>query len=105
MVVTTKPVLPTKACRRGQYLGTLIATLGSFSLGTVLAWPAPALPQLAVSSSLAPLAPGLTLEEQSWVAALVNFGGLAGGPLAGLAMARYGQKVRLRQPPPATCRR
>ena len=36
-----------KAHKRGQVVGTLVATIGSFSLGTVLAWPAPALPQLA----------------------------------------------------------
>ena len=86
-----------KARRRGQYLGTMVATIGSFSLGTVLAWPAPALPQLAEQHGLAAGHPALSVEQMSWVAALINFGGFAAGPLAGALMARYGKKVRGRQ--------
>ena len=82
-----------KASRRGQYLGTLVVTLGSFSLGTVLAWPAPALPQLALPGGLDRESGGLTTEEQSWVAALINFGGFTAGPLASLLMDPYGKKV------------
>ena len=75
-------------------LGTLVATIGSFSLGTVLAWPAPALPQLAKQHGISQGEAGLTVEEMSWVAALINFGGFAAGPLAGLLMAKCGKKVR-----------
>lgn len=93
-----------KARRRGQYLGTLVATIGSFSLGTVLAWPAPALPQLAEHHGLTADHPALTVEQMSWVAALINFGGFAAGPLAGGLMARYGKKVRRQNIVPICCR-
>ena len=76
-----------------QVLGTLVATIGSFSLGTVLAWPAPALPQLAKQHGISEGEAGLTVEEMSWVAALINFGGFAAGPLAGPLTSRYGIKV------------
>ena len=90
-------------------LGTLVATIGSFSLGTVLAWPAPALPQLAKQHGVSQGEAGLTVEEMSWVAALINFGGFAAGPLAGFLMARCGKKVRRQRrghhPPSIQCNR
>ena len=86
-----------KAAKGGQVLGTLVATIGSFSLGTVLAWPAPALPQLAKQHAINQDEAGLTVEQMSWVAALINFGGFAAGPLAGFLMAKCGKKVRLPQ--------
>ena len=82
-----------KAHKRGQVVGTLVATIGSFSLGTVLAWPAPALPQLAKEHDISQNEAGLSVEEMSWVAALINFGGFAAGPLAGFLMAKFGKKV------------
>ena len=98
-----------KARRGGQVLGTLVATIGSFSLGTVLAWPAPALPQLAKQHGISEGEAGLTVEEMSWVAALINFGGFAAGPLAGFLMARCGKKVRRQRrghhPPSIQCNR
>ena len=98
-----------KARRGGQVLGTLVATIGSFSLGTVLAWPAPALPQLAKQHGVSQGEAGLTVEEMSWVAALINFGGFAAGPLAGFLMARCGKKVRRQRrghhPPSIQCNR
>ena len=82
-----------KARRGGQVLGTLVATIGSFSLGTALAWAALALPQLAKEHGISQGEAGLTVEEMSWVAALINVGGFAVGPLAGPLTARYGIKV------------
>ena len=80
--------------RQNQFLATFIATIGSFGLGTVLSWPAPTLPQLSPKSC-----PGsceglliLTVEEQSWVAALLNFGAFTAGPITGIVIPRYGKK-------------
>ena len=44
-------------------MGTLVATIGSFSLGTVLAWPAPALPQLAKEHGITNVA----VIEKGWL--------------------------------------
>ena len=69
---------------------TLFATLGSFGLGTVLSWSAPALPQLSVQPDVRPslVWPAgsslrLDLEQQSWVASLLNFGAFTAGPITG----------------------
>ena len=82
------------ASRKGQFLATLFATIGSFGLGTVLSWPAPTLPQLSTQSC-----PGsceglfiLTIEQQSWVAALLNFGAFTAGPITGILMPWFGKK-------------
>ena len=79
---------------RGQVLGTVVVTMGSLSLGTVLGWPAPALPELAKEHGLSEGEVGLTGEEQSWVASLMHPGGFAAVLLAGPLMDRFGKKVR-----------
>ena len=77
----------------------MFATLGSFGLGTVLSWSAPALPQLSLQPEVRPslVWPAasllrLDLEQQSWVASLLNFGAFTAGPLSGWLMPRYGKK-------------
>ena len=72
------------------FAATLFATLGSFGLGTVLSWSAPALPQLALQPHVRPslVWPAgsqlrLDLEQQSWVASLLNFGAFTAGPISG----------------------
>ena len=62
-----------KAHKRGQVVGTLVATIGSFSLGTVLAWPAPALPQLAKEHGISQNEAGLSVEEMSWVGVALRY--------------------------------
>ena len=57
----------------------------------MLSWSAPTLPQLSGPTELVPetnLTTGdlpmvLTLDQQSWVASLLNFGAFTAGPLAG----------------------
>ena len=73
-----------------HFPATLFATLGSFGLGTVLSWSAPALPQLSVQPDVRPslVWPAgsslrLDLEQQSWVASLLNFGAFTAGPISG----------------------
>ena len=80
--------------RRGQFLATFFATIGSFGLGTVLSWPAPTLPQLSANTCTDECGGQLVLstEQQSWVAALLNFGAFTAGPIAGILMPRYGKK-------------
>jgi len=80
--------------RRGQFLATFCATIGSFGLGTVLSWPAPTLPQLSAQTCSGDCEGLLILsvEQQSWVAALLNFGAFTAGPVAGILMPRYGKK-------------
>lgn len=80
--------------RQGQFLATFFATIGSFGLGTVLSWPAPTLPQLSGQTCSGECGDHLVLstEEQSWVAALLNFGAFTAGPIAGILMPRYGKK-------------
>ena len=77
--------------RHGQYLATFCATIGSFGLGTVLSWPAPTLPQLSGEHSWKEKI-FLDTEQQSWVAALINFGAFTAGPLAGYLMPVWGKK-------------
>ena len=79
-----------------QYLATFYATMGSFSLGTVLSWPAPTLPQLS-NSCFEACEDELMLstEQQSWVAALINIGAIIAGPIAGFLMSRYGKKCTM----------
>ena len=77
--------------RKGQFLATFVATIGSFGLGCVLSWPAPTLPQLSPSAS-SDHALVLSVEQQSWVAALLNFGAFTAGPVSGVLMPRYGKK-------------
>jgi len=80
--------------KQNQFLATFVATIGSFGLGTVLSWPAPTLPQLS------PQLCGddceglliLSVEQQSWVAALLNFGAFTAGPMTGILLPRYGKK-------------
>ena len=83
-----------KSCKRTQFLATFIATIGSLGLGTVLSWPAPTLPQLSASSCSAECDHHLVLsiEQQSWVTALINFGAFTTGPLTSVLMPRYGKK-------------
>ena len=86
-----------KTCwaRRGQLLATLICNIGSVSLGTGLAWTAPALPQLAMQDGISLGEPGITLEEQEQVAAILNLGGcFASFGLAAKLIKDYGEKVR-----------
>ena len=81
-----------RVVRRGQYVATLVTTLGSFCLGTVLGWPAPVLPQLE-EEGLGEA--GLTLQEATWAAALPSLGGSLVGPLAGLLTTLVGRKVTM----------
>ena len=83
-----------KSSKSHQCLATFIATIGSFGLGTVLSWPAPTLPQLSAQSCSGSCAGLLILsiEQQSWVAALLNFGAFTAGPVSGFLMPRYGKK-------------
>ena len=83
--------------RQNQFLATFVATIGSFGLGTVLSWPAPTLPQLS-PQSCQESCEGLlilTVEEQSWVAALLNFGAFTAGPITGILMPRHGKKMTM----------
>ena len=83
-----------KSSKAPQFFATFIATIGSFGLGTVLSWPAPTLPQLSAQSCYGSCEGLLILsvEQQSWVAALLNFGAFTAGPVSGFLMPRYGKK-------------
>ena len=77
--------------KQNQFLATFVANIGSFGLGCVLSWTAPTLPQLSPGASPEP-ALVLSVEQQSWVAALLNFGAFTAGPVSGVLMPRYGKK-------------
>ena len=81
--------------RLNQYLATFCATIGSFGLGTVLAWPAPTLSQLSDENCNDGNCENkilLDVEQQSWVAALINIGAFTAGPLVGYLLPRCGKK-------------
>ncbi|XP_076055624.1 facilitated trehalose transporter Tret1-like [Oratosquilla oratoria] len=74
-----------------QLFATLIASMGTFSVGTVLGYAAPASPQL-VDNSTHVSNLHITLEENSWFSSTIAIGALAGGPLGGVLMKSLGRK-------------
>lgn len=76
----------------GQILATVLATIGSFGLGTVLSWPAPSLHLMTEDKCGEDCTLILTVEQGSWVAALMNFGAFTAGPLVGILMPKIGKK-------------
>ena len=62
-------------------LTNILATIGAFGCGNVLAWPAPALEAIV---DCADCDISLTKEEGSWVAATAYIGCVCVGPFAGL---------------------
>ncbi|XP_065350463.1 facilitated trehalose transporter Tret1-like [Cloeon dipterum] len=71
-----------------QYTAALIATLGSFAAGTVMAWTSPTLPLLTGPSSPLPITP----DEGSWVGCLMAVGALCGALPAGIVADTIGRR-------------
>ena len=76
---------------------TFSATIGAFSLGTVLGWSSPATPFLVdcneiggndTSKQDCTLPKSFSEEEGSWISSSVNFGMLFGAIMAGIDMGR-----------------
>ncbi|XP_076055623.1 facilitated trehalose transporter Tret1-like [Oratosquilla oratoria] len=74
-----------------QLFATLVVSMGTFSLGTVLGYAAPASPQL-VDNSTHVSNLHITLEENAWFSSIMCIGALAGGPLGGVLMKNLGRK-------------
>ncbi|XP_076055621.1 facilitated trehalose transporter Tret1-like isoform X2 [Oratosquilla oratoria] len=74
-----------------QLFATLVASMGTFSMGTVIGYAAPASPQL-VDNSTHVSNLHITLEENAWFSSIMSIGGLAGGPLGGVLMKNLGRK-------------
>ncbi|XP_076055200.1 facilitated trehalose transporter Tret1-like [Oratosquilla oratoria] len=74
-----------------QLFATLVASMGTFSLGTVIGYAAPASPQL-VDNSTHVSSLHITLEENTWFSSIIGIGALAGGPLGGVLMKNLGRK-------------
>ncbi|CAG7823599.1 unnamed protein product, partial [Allacma fusca] len=89
VVVMKKPEFV--ASRKRQYLAALIPTIGSFSLGTVLAWSAPALPDLKLRQDLG----NLTADDETWIASLAVLGALMSGFIVGVCINKFGRKLTM----------
>ncbi|XP_076055622.1 facilitated trehalose transporter Tret1-like [Oratosquilla oratoria] len=74
-----------------QLFATLVASMGTFSMGTVIGYSAPASPQL-VDNSTHVSNLHITLEENTWFSSIIGIGALAGGPLGGVLMKNLGRK-------------
>ncbi|XP_075212809.1 facilitated trehalose transporter Tret1-like [Lycorma delicatula] len=74
-----------------QFLIAIAATLTAFTVGTILAWTAPALPQLQSPNSTLPI----TQEQGSWVGSLAAVGAFLGALPAGSVTDLVGRKLAL----------
>ncbi|XP_063228368.1 facilitated trehalose transporter Tret1-like [Bacillus rossius redtenbacheri] len=97
ILTSTNVLVPSddKPARRlRQYIAALSATLGAFSLGTVLAWTSPTSSQLAQSDTNHD--PRLMTQAQwSWVSSLMNVGATLSVVLVGAAIDRIGRKYTM----------
>ncbi|KAJ8894779.1 hypothetical protein PR048_000086 [Dryococelus australis] len=75
-------------------LSSVAATLGAFSLGTVLAWTSPTGTRLAQSSTN-PDPSLMTVAEWSWVGSLMNVGATLSVVLVGAVIDRLGRKYTM----------
>ncbi|KAF4533282.1 hypothetical protein B566_EDAN010517 [Ephemera danica] len=78
------------ASRFPQFIAAFFATLGAFSVGSIMGWTSPALPHL-----LRPTEPDdffVTPEQGSWLGALVNLGALLGAAPAGIIAQQIGRQ-------------
>ncbi len=73
-----------KPNRKPEILATLVACLAPLSMGIVLGFSSPTLPELKNT---------LTETQQSWYGSLINIGAIAGGPVAGIATEVIGRKA------------
>ncbi|OXA56451.1 Facilitated trehalose transporter Tret1-2 [Folsomia candida] len=75
--------------RRTQLLGALAANMGALALGTVLSWPAVALPNLRVDPDFTG---NLTTSQESWIGSIVSLGAVAAGPVGGVGIELFGRR-------------
>jgi len=81
-----------KGRKWSQILPAFIATLGAFGCGTVLAWPAVALPKLDESVCGTDCDITISKDEASFLSAVSNLGGMCVGPFAAILMLKFGKK-------------
>ncbi|KAF4532913.1 hypothetical protein B566_EDAN001517 [Ephemera danica] len=74
-----------------QYAAAIIATLGAFAAGSVMAWTSPSLPNLQAPDSHIPV----TTQEGSWIGCLMAIGALAGALPAGVFADAIGRKIAM----------
>ncbi|EEB19066.1 sugar transporter, putative [Pediculus humanus corporis] len=74
-----------------QYLATLAAAFGAFTVGTILSWSSSALPMLQ-NSTTTPFDEPITESEGMWVGSLVAIGALIGAFPAGYLADKIGRK-------------
>lgn len=77
-----------------QIIATLIVNIMGFSHGNAIGWLAPVLPVLQSDNS--PLSSGkITINETSWIGAIVCIGGVIGNFCFGMIVDRVGRKISL----------
>ncbi|CAG0889699.1 unnamed protein product [Cyprideis torosa] len=83
-----KPLDYSKSEKFHQYLAAIAATLGAASMGTVLAYTSPVIPELKDPGS------GIEISktQESWIGSLMNVGALIGGLTAGFLVGGLGKK-------------
>lgn len=92
MKVEIKKVKPRTV--KYQYFATFVANLISFSFGSGIGWFSPALPLLISNSS--PLESGkLTIDDISWIGAILSLGALFGNLFGGYLVPRFGAKLSI----------
>ncbi|ODM94060.1 Facilitated trehalose transporter Tret1 [Orchesella cincta] len=77
--------------RMPQYLAAATVTIGGFSLGNVLGWSSPAIPNLANSGDF----PDIQNYQKAWIGSLVTIGALVGACCSGYLIEKIGRKKSL----------
>ncbi|CAL8109368.1 unnamed protein product [Orchesella dallaii] len=77
--------------RMPQYLAAATVTIGGFSLGNVLGWSSPAIPNLTNSGDF----PDIQNYQKAWIGSLVTIGALVGACCSGFLIEKIGRKKSL----------
>ena len=72
----------------------LSASIGAFGLGTSLAWTSPSLPRLQDDLCLDQCdVPDISVDEASWIGAMLPLGAIMSGPIAGSVRVPLGVNI------------
>ncbi|CAL8101451.1 unnamed protein product [Orchesella dallaii] len=74
--------------KKTQVLTSIVLGFAAYSVGTVVAWTAPAIPDLEATEHFGVL----TVSDKSWIASIVTLAALIAGPITGFAIDKIGRR-------------